>query len=64
MIVHNGGNPAITRLKALGRRVHIAALAPHVASSSRHLDASIEWAMAVLPFEPKVRRLGGMQGGK
>jgi len=56
MVVHNGRNHALQRLQALAPRVHIAALAPHVAAAAREaLQLDVDWAMATLPFEPKVR---------
>jgi hypothetical protein len=55
MLLHNGDNPAAPRLKALAPRVHVAALAPHVAAAARaKLGLDADWAMATLPFQPKV----------
>jgi hypothetical protein len=54
MVVHNGGNHALQRLKALAPRTHIVALAPHVAAAARErLGLDVEWAMAAHPFKPK-----------
>jgi len=59
MLIHNGDNPVTQRLKAMAPRVHIAALAPHVAVTARKvLKLDAEWAMAALPFKPKVSLLG------
>ncbi len=56
MVVHNGRNHALQRLQALAPRIHIAALAPHVAAAARaSLQLDVDWAMATLPFQPKVR---------
>lgn len=56
MLVHNGMNHALQRLKALAPRTHIVSLAPHVAAAAvSTLKLDVEWAMATLPFQPKVR---------
>jgi hypothetical protein len=56
LLVHNGDNPAVRHLKAQAPpRTHVAALAPHVAGAvRRQLGVDADWAMAVLPFVPKV----------
>ncbi|GBF95428.1 hypothetical protein Rsub_08390 [Raphidocelis subcapitata] len=54
MLAHNGGNVAVQRVSALAPRTHVAGLAPHVAGAvRRELGVDADWAMAVLPFEPK-----------
>ena len=63
MLVHNGANHALQRLKALAPRTHVVTLAPHVAAAARLKLGmpDVDWAMATLPFAPKVRR-GGTGG--
>jgi hypothetical protein len=64
MLVHNGNNRALQRLQGLAPRVHIVALAPHVASSARaNLTLDVGWAMATLQFQPKARGCARLEVG-